>query len=62
MFAATVRPVVAAALAVLPLVAGCSSGSTSIPTPAPVASTTLLARLGTDTIAIERYTRTPAKM
>jgi len=62
MFAATARPVVAAALAVLPLVAGCSSGSTSIPTPAPVASTTLLARLGSDTIAIERYTRTPTKM
>jgi hypothetical protein len=62
MFAAPARPVAAAALAVLSIAAGCSPGSTSIPTPVPAASTTLLARLGTDTIAIERYTRTPTHM
>jgi hypothetical protein len=52
----------AAALALAALVAACSSGSTSIPAPAPVASTTLLARLGADTIAVERYTHTATHM
>lgn len=62
MLAATARIVAPAALAALPFVMGCSSGSTAIPRPVPITSTTLIARLGTDTIAIERYTRTPRKM
>jgi hypothetical protein len=62
MFAATPRLVAATALAALPLVMGCSAGSTAIPTPVPITSTTLLTRLGTDTIAIERYTRTAKRM
>src|SRR6478672_3211302 len=57
MLAASPRRAVVVALAALPLVA-CSSGSTSIPVPEPVATTTLLARLGTDTVALERFTRT----
>jgi len=61
MFAATARPVVAVGLAALSFIAGCS-GSTAIPTPVPVTSTTLLARVGNDTIAIERYTHTARKM
>jgi len=61
MLAATVRPVAAAAFAAFAFVTGCS-GSTAIPTPIPVTSTTLLARLGNDTIAIERYTHTAKKM
>lgn len=61
MLAATMRPVAAAALAALSLVAGCSPG-TVVPTPVPRTSTTLLARVGDDTIAIERYTRTAKKM
>jgi len=62
MLAPTARPVAAAALAALSAVMGCSSGNTRIPTPVPVTSTTLLARLGNDTIAIERYTHTKKKM
>lgn len=62
MLAVTARPVAAVALAALPFVMGCSPGYTAIPTPVPITSTTLLARLGTDTIAIERYTRTTKKM
>ena len=61
MSAATARPVAAAALAALSFATGCAA-STSIPTPVPVTSTTLLTRLGTDTIAIERYTHTAKKM
>ena len=61
MFAATAPSVAAAALAALAFVTGCS-GSTAIPAPVPVTSTTLLARLGNDTIAIERYTHTAKKM
>lgn len=61
MLAATVRPVAAAALAALSSVMGCSH-STVIPVAVPVTSTTLLARLGDDTIAVERYTRTAKKM
>ena len=63
MLAARPRRAAAAALAVLPVVAACSrSGSTSLPTPAPPASTTLLARLGADTLAVEQYTRTATHM
>jgi hypothetical protein len=62
MLAATARPVAAAALAALSFVAGCSSGNTVVPAPVPIASTTLMARLGNDTIAIERYTHTAKKM
>jgi hypothetical protein len=62
MLAASAPRVAVAALAALPLVVACSAGSTSIPTPAPVAATTLVARLGTDTVAVERYTRTPTHM
>jgi hypothetical protein len=52
----------AAAPIVLALLAACSA---SIPTPAtPIVtqSTTLLTRLGADTIAMEQYTRTPSRM
>ena len=62
MLAATSRPVAAAALAALSFVTGCGPASTSIPVPVPVTSTTLLTRLGDDTIAIERYTHTTKKM
>ena len=62
MFAVSPPRVAAAALAVLPLVVACSSGSTAIPAPAPIAPTTLLARLGTDTVAVEQYTRTATHM
>jgi hypothetical protein len=62
MFAARSGRAVAAASAVVSLLAACSSGSTSLPGPAPLASTTLLTRLGADTIAIEQYTRTATHM
>src|SRR5438309_11360386 len=59
MFAARSRRAVAAALAAVSVLAACGSGSTSLPTPAPtITPTTLLTRLGADTIAIEQYTRT----
>src|SRR5690349_18038265 len=61
MFAASPRRAAVVALAALPLVA-CSSGSTSIAVPEPVSATTLLARLGADTVAIERFTRTAKYM
>lgn len=61
MLAASPRRAAVAALAALPLVA-CSSGSTSIPAPEPVATTTLLARLGSDTVAVEQFTRTAKHM
>ena len=62
MHAAPARSVAAAALAALSFVTGCSPGNTVIPTPVPLTSTTLLTRLGNDTIAIERFTRTAKKM
>jgi hypothetical protein len=62
MFAPTHPRDAAAALAALALVGACSAGSTALPAPAPVASTTLVARLGADTIAVERYLRTPTHM
>ena len=61
MLAASPRRVAVVALAALPL-AACSSGSTSIPVPEPVATTTLLARLGADTVAVEQFTHTAKHM
>ena len=59
--AAPVRRAAAAALAALPFVVACSP-RTAIPAPAPVATTTLLARLGVDTVAVEQFTRTATHM
>jgi hypothetical protein len=59
--AASPGRVAVVALAALPIVA-CSSGSMSTPVPVPVATTTLLARLGSDTVAIEQFTRTAKHM
>ena len=61
MLAARPRRAAAAFVALL-LLAACSSGSTSLPGPAPLASTTLLTRLGADTLSIEQYTRTATHM
>jgi len=62
MLAASATRVAAVALAALPIVTACSSASTAIPTPVPVATTTLMARLGVDTAAVEQYTRTANHM
>ena len=62
MSAVSPRRAAAAALAALPAVVACSSGSTALPAPAPVATTTLLARLGVDTVAVEQFTRTEKHM
>src|SRR3954469_6062694 len=63
MFAARPRRAAAAVLAVLPVVGACSrSGSTMLPAPAPLATTTLLTRLGADTLAVEQYTRNATHM
>ena len=62
MSAVSLRRAAAAALAVLPAVVACASGSTAVPAPAPVATTTLLARLGVDTVAVEQFTRTATHM
>jgi Protein of unknown function (DUF2911) len=62
MSAARPRRAAAVALAVLPLLSACSH-ATSLPPSAPVvASTTLLTRLGADTLAIEQFTRTRTHM
>ncbi|MEO8563174.1 MAG: DUF2911 domain-containing protein [bacterium] len=62
MLAACPRRAVAVALAALSLVSACSH-ATSLPPVAPVvASTTLLTRLGADTLAIEQFTRTKTHM
>jgi hypothetical protein len=61
MLAVCPRRAAVVALAALTLV-GCTSGSTSIPVPEPVATTTLLTRLGADTVAIEQFTRTAKHM
>jgi hypothetical protein len=62
MFAPRSSRAAAAVFAVLPLLAACSR-SRSLPPSAPaVATTTLLTRLGADTIAIEQYTRTATHM
>jgi hypothetical protein len=58
---AAARPVAAVALAAFAFVMGCS-GSTAVPVPVPRTSTTLLARSGNDTIAIERYSHTAKTM
>jgi hypothetical protein len=60
--AAPASRVAVVALAALPIVTACSSGSTAIPAPVPVATTTLLARLGVDTVAVEQFTRTATHM
>ena len=52
----------AAAPLALALLAACSAAVPAPATPIPNASTTLLVRLGTDTIAMEQYTRTPSRM
>ena len=62
MSAEPLRRAAAVAFAALPLVVACSSGSTAIPAPAPVATTTLIARLGVDTVAVEQFTRTATHM
>jgi hypothetical protein len=62
MFVVSPRRAAAAALAALPALVACSSGSTALPAPAPVATTTLLTRLGLDTVAVEQFTRTPTHM
>ncbi|HEV7994277.1 MAG TPA: DUF2911 domain-containing protein [Gemmatimonadaceae bacterium] len=62
MFAARPRRAAAVALAVLPPLAGCSHATSLPPTTPVVASTTLLTRLGADTLAIEQYTRTATHM
>jgi hypothetical protein len=50
-------------LLVLTPLAGCSSSSRSYPLPAaPAGATTLLVRLGDDTLGIEQYTRTATRM
>ncbi len=54
--------VAAALLALTPLV-GCTPSSTSTPLPSsPPGATTLLVRLGNDTLALEQYTRTATRM
>ena len=60
--AAPLRRAAAVAFAALPLGVACSSGSTAIPAPAPVATTTLVTRLGVDTVAVEQFTRTATHM
>ena len=56
------RAVATVLLALTPL-AGCSSSSTSFPLPAsPAGATTLLIRLGDDTLGIEQYTRSATRM
>jgi len=62
MYAVSPHRAGAAALAALPIVVACSSGSTAIPAPVPVATTTLLSRLGVDTVAVEQFTRTATHM
>ncbi|HEX6600168.1 MAG TPA: DUF2911 domain-containing protein [Gemmatimonadaceae bacterium] len=53
----------ATVLLVLTPLAGCSSSSRSYPLPAaPAGATTLLVRLGDDTLGIEQYTRTATRM
>jgi hypothetical protein len=56
------RAVATALLALTPF-AGCSTSSTSYPLPAsPAGATTLLVRLGEDTLGIEQYTRDATRM
>jgi hypothetical protein len=55
------RAGVAAPIALV-LLAACSAAVPAPATPIPDASTTLLVRLGADTIAMEQYTRTPSRM
>jgi hypothetical protein len=55
------RAAVAAPIALV-LLAACSAAVPPSATPIPNTSTTLLVRLGADTIAMEQYTRTPSRM
>jgi hypothetical protein len=55
------RAAVASPIALV-LLAACSAAVPAPATPIPDASTTLLVRLGADTIAMEQYTRTPSRM
>jgi hypothetical protein len=53
--------VAAALLALMPL-AGCSTSLRSLPMSAPAGGTTLLVRLGDDTLGVEQYTRSASRM
>ena len=56
----SIGPVVVAALV---LAAGCGTGSSTFPSPlASAGPTTLLVRLGADTIGVEQYTRTASRI
>jgi hypothetical protein len=55
------RPLAAVFVALAPL-AACSSAVSTPPSPANGGPTTLLVRLGADTVAMEQYTRTPTRM
>jgi DUF2911 family protein len=55
------RAALAAPIALV-LLAACSAAVPPAATPIPSTSTTLLVRLGADTIAMEQYTRTPTRM
>jgi hypothetical protein len=57
-----IRRAAAAALAILVPLAGCSRSVSMPASTAAPAQSTLLVRLGTDTIAMEQYTRTPTHM
>jgi Protein of unknown function (DUF2911) len=62
MLAVRPRRAAAVALVVVPLLAGCSHATSLPPTTPAVASTTLLTRLGADTLAVEQFTRTATHM
>jgi hypothetical protein len=51
-----------AVLTLLPFAACAPAASTPAPAPAPAAATTLLVRLGSDTVGMEQYTRTASRM
>jgi hypothetical protein len=58
----TIRRTVAAALVALAPLGGCTSAVATPASPIITPTTTLLTRLGSDTIAMEQYTRTPTRM
>ena len=62
MLAARPHRVAAVVLVVLPLLAGCSHATSLPPVTPAAATTTLLTRLGADTLAIEQFTRTATHM
>ncbi len=57
--AAAAATAAAAALATLALSTACAPSASVPAAPAPAATTTLLVRLGADTVSMEQYTRTP---